>query len=267
MKFAITWWKADIRLPPGPAIPEIASFLAKQPFRCYLTALPKAAGPLTTTSSRSGASSLLEPPGSRPMAIGKKTGLTAVAQLQKLDVSVTKDSMTILLLVGAALISIQNVGAGDAKASASVIAPAAQIEAPPSRKKLALIRRFLVAIGRQKQLDTGAFLERYAIPSGPMWQLKSGPVTENMKDGFEKRRSALIKAYERHRSAYQQAYEHHVNWEFTEEELTQIVDFLERPVGQHYLDGRWRMETYVGTDTEELEQQIVAEAQDSLTSR
>jgi hypothetical protein len=30
------------------------------------------------------------------------------------------------------------------------------------------------------------------------------------------------------------------------------------------LDGRWRMEAYVGTDTEDLEQQIVAEATASL---
>lgn len=98
-----------------------------------------------------------------------------------------------------------------------------------------------------------------------MWQVESGSqITESLTGGFEKRMAALKKAYEKHRTTYQQAYENHVNWEFTEDELTQIVDFLERPVGKHYLDGRWRMEAYVGTDTEGLEEQIVAEARASL---
>ena len=99
-----------------------------------------------------------------------------------------------------------------------------------------------------------------------MWQVRNGsPLTETLSGGFERRMTALKKAYDKRRSAYQQAYENHVNWEFTEEELAQIVDFLERPAGKHYLDGRWRMEAYVATDTEELEEQIVAEAQASLT--
>jgi hypothetical protein len=55
-----------------------------------------------------------------------------------------------------------------------------------------------------------------------------------------------------------------VNWEFTEAELAEIVGFLERPVGKHFLDGRWRMEAYVGTDTEEWEEQIVKEAMANL---
>ena len=98
-----------------------------------------------------------------------------------------------------------------------------------------------------------------------MWQVQSGSqLTESLSGGFEIRMAALKKAYEKRRSAYQQAYERHVNWEFTEEELVEIVSFLERPVGKHYLDGRWRMEAYVATDTEELEEQIVAEAQASL---
>ena len=40
--------------------------------------------------------------------------------------------------------------------------------------------------------------------------------------------------------------------------------FLERPVGKHFLDGRWRMEAYVGTGTEEMEEQIVKDAMASL---
>lgn len=173
--------------------------------------------------------------------------------------------MSFILLGLAAPISIQSTGSADKNTPVSTIAPAAQIEAPPNAAKLLLIRRFLRVIGRQDQLDTGSFLERYAIPGGSMWPVQSGSqLTESLMGGFELRMAALKKAYAKHRSEYQRAYESHVNWEFTEEELTEIVTFLERPAGKHYLDGRWRMEAYVGTDTENLEGQIVAEAQASL---
>jgi hypothetical protein len=76
--------------------------------------------------------------------------------------------------------------------------------------------------------------------------------------------TALRNAYGKHRAEYQQAYEDHVNREFTEAELAEIVGFLERPVGKHFLDGRWRMEAYVGTNTEDLEEQIVKEAMANL---
>ncbi|WP_221234541.1 DUF2059 domain-containing protein [Sphingomonas aerophila] len=174
--------------------------------------------------------------------------------------------MSFLLFGMAALMSIQSTGPADKNAPVSTIAVAAQIEATPSAAKLLLIRRFLRAIGRQDQLDTGSFLERYAMLGGAMWQVQSGSqLTETLKEGFEKRMSALKTAYAKHRLEYQQAYESHVNWEFTENELADIVTFLESPVGKHYLDGRWRMEAYVGTNTEDLEEQIVIEAQASLT--
>jgi len=98
-----------------------------------------------------------------------------------------------------------------------------------------------------------------------MWQVSNGQaLTESLKDGFDKRMRALTTAYAPHRAEYQQAYESHVNWEFTEAELAEIVTFLERPVGKHFLDGRWRMEAYTGTNTEEMEEQIVKEAMASL---
>jgi hypothetical protein len=143
--------------------------------------------------------------------------------------------------------------------------PSAQIETPASATKLALIRRILRAIGRQEKLDSGSFLERYAMPGGAMWPIESGSqLTEDLRSGFERRMSALGKAYEKQRASYQQAYEGHVNWEFTEQELATIVPFLESPVGKHYLDGRWRMEAYTDTNTEDIEQGIVAKAQASL---
>lgn len=147
----------------------------------------------------------------------------------------------------------------------STLAPSAQFENPASLAKLALIRRFMKAIGLQDELDTGSFLERYAVPGGAMWTISSGQtLSETLSGGFEKRMVALRKAYAQHRAEYQKAYEDHLNWEFTEAELAEIVGFLERPVGQHYLDGRWRMEAYVGTNTEDLEARIVAEAQANL---
>jgi hypothetical protein len=90
-------------------------------------------------------------------------------------------------------------------------------------------------------------------------------LTESLGESFARRRTALINAYARHRVEYQREYESHVNWEFTEDELREIVGFLERPVGRHFLDGRWRMDAYVGTNTEELEEQIVREAMAALT--
>ena len=72
-------------------------------------------------------------------------------------------------------------------------------------------------------------------------------------------------AYEKRRAVYQEAYEDHLNWEFTEVELQEIVTFLEAPVGQHYLDGRWRMEAYTNKNTEDIEAEIVKEANDILS--
>jgi len=147
----------------------------------------------------------------------------------------------------------------------STLAPSAQLEKPASPAKLALIRRFIKAIGLQDKLNTGSFLERYAVPGGPMWTISSGQaLSETLSGAFEKKMTALRDAYAQHRAEYQEAYEDHLNWEFTEAELSEIVGFLERSVGQHYLAGRWRMEAYVGTNTEDLEAQIVAEAQANL---
>jgi len=174
--------------------------------------------------------------------------------------------MKIFLLLGlAALLSTSSALAASPQAN-ETLAPSAQIDKPPSPSKLLLIRRFLRAIGLQQQLDSGSFLQRYAIPGGPMWQVTSGQaVQESLKAGFEKRITALTNAYAKHRPEYQQAYEDHVNWELTEAELAELVGFLERPVGKHFLDGRWRMEAYVGTNSEQMEEQIVKDAMASLT--
>ena len=39
---------------------------------------------------------------------------------------------------------------------------------PPSPAKLALIRRYLQLNGTQRQIDTGSFLERHAMPGGAL---------------------------------------------------------------------------------------------------
>lgn len=148
--------------------------------------------------------------------------------------------------------------------SGSTLAPSAQIDTPPSPAKLLLIRRYLRAIGLQSKLDSGNFLERYAVPGGPMWKVSPGAKSDTLMGGFERRFAALKQAYAKRRNTYQQAYESHVNWEFTEAELAQIVGFLERPVGQHYLDGRWRMEAYLSDDTDQWESEMIAEAMANL---
>lgn len=173
--------------------------------------------------------------------------------------------MKVLLLIGLIALMPPELTDKEGEQATPTLAPSAQIEAPPSSSKLDLIRRFLRAVGRQAQLDTGSFLERHAMPGGAMWQVTTGqPLTETFGEGFARRRAALINAYARHRDEYQREYESHVNWEFTEDELREIVGFLERPVGRHFLDGRWRMDAYVGTNTEEIEEQIVREAMAAL---
>jgi hypothetical protein len=152
-----------------------------------------------------------------------------------------------------------------AEPMSSTIAPSAQISEPAGPSKLKLIKQFLELVGQQEQLDIGSFLERYALPGGPMWPVKPDvPPSENFKEGFEKRLGALKAAYIKRRAAYQQFYEEHLNWEFTEAELQEIVAFLSKPVGKHYLDGRWRMEAYTNTNTEGMEEEIVKEAAASL---
>ncbi len=77
---------------------------------------------------------------------------------------------------------------------------------------------------------------------------------------------ALLVAYEPRRQAWQEEYEGHLNWEFNEAELYEIVAFLETPTGQHFLEGRRRMDAYVGTNIEHLVEEIVVAAAAALGS-
>lgn len=141
----------------------------------------------------------------------------------------------------------------------------AMIEEPPSPTKLALIRRFLIANGTQAAIDTGKFLERFAFPGSPLSIVATGRSAEiTLAQAFQQPMKALMTAYEKYRSTWQDEYETHVNWEFGEEELSLIVGFLEGASGQHFLEGRWRMDAYVGANTEGLVEQIIAEAETAL---
>lgn len=136
----------------------------------------------------------------------------------------------------------------------------AEIEEPPSLSKLDLIRRFLQATGIQERIDTGSFLQRFALPGTPLFTrlLDGGAVPiDAVMQGTRK----LEAAYACHRQIWQDEYETHINWEFTETELQIIVAFFEAPEGQHFLEGRWRMDAYISTNTEELVEQIIAEAE------
>jgi len=136
--------------------------------------------------------------------------------------------------------------------------PSAQNEAPPSEAKRILIRRFMKASGLQDRLDSGSFLERYALRPEVGWHKTD--TTTNLLEAITGPIEALKAAYQKYRHDYQEAYEEHINWEFTEQELARIVDFLESPTGRHYLDGTWRMEAYTGTNMEETEAALVSEA-------
>lgn len=134
----------------------------------------------------------------------------------------------------------------------------AMITEPPSAAKLTLIRDFLRLVGLQARIDTGAFLERHV---GALLQdLAEHHPSMRFGDAFSAPMAALREAYAKHREAWQAEYESHANWEFTEEELREIVRFFDSAAGRHYLEGRWRMDAYIGTNTERIEIEIVAEA-------
>ena len=151
----------------------------------------------------------------------------------------------------------------------AALAPSAQIESPPTEAKLELIRRFMAAVGIQDQLDSGSFLERYAFVPELGWnEGRAGTRSEsNLLETLTGPIEALKAVYEKYRSSYQSEYEQHLNWEFTEAELRQMIAFFESPVGQHYLDGTGRMAAYIGTNMEENEQALVAEAVQAYRSR
>jgi hypothetical protein len=143
--------------------------------------------------------------------------------------------------------------------------PSAEIHEPPSPSKLALIRRFLCAAEIQHRIDTGNFLDRFAMPGGPVLASAALGDADTLREAVDASLAALRAAYETRRHIWQEEYESHVNWEFTEEELKEIVAFLEKPVGAHFLEGRWRMDAYIGSNVEELVDEIVAEAEAAVS--
>lgn len=151
----------------------------------------------------------------------------------------------------------------------ALIVSSAQITSPPSEEKLALIRQFMKAAGIQSRLDSGSFLERYAfVPELGWHELPSEESREvNLLEILTGPIEALKSAYEKYRPIYQSEYESHINWEFKEDEPRQMIAFFESSVGQHYLEGTWRMEAYTATTLEEIEQSLVTEAVQAYRSR
>ena len=149
------------------------------------------------------------------------------------------------------------------------LAPSALIGSPPTEEKLELIRQFMTVVGIQSRLDSGSFLERYAFVPELGWHEGGVENLEesNLLDSLFGPIEALKAVYEKYRSVYQSEYEQHLNWEFTEDELRQMIAFFDSSVGKHYLDGTWRMEAYIGTNMEETEQALVAEAVQFYRSR
>ena len=135
-------------------------------------------------------------------------------------------------------------------------------EESPSPAKRSLIRRYLAASGSQDMIDSGTFLDHLAGPGGPLSDLL--PAKASLEDHFALPLKALKQAYQKHREIWQEEYESHVDGMFEEDELSQVVDFLESPSGRRYLDARWRMDAYIETNTEAVVEHIVAEAREVL---
>ena len=133
-------------------------------------------------------------------------------------------------------------------------------EEPPSAKKLELIREFMRVTGIQNHVDSGSSLEKFARVDELGWEDSNEHMS--LADVILNRRrvETLKTVYEKYRPIYQGEIEGHLNWEFTEVELQEMVDFFGSPTGQHYFDGVWRMKAYTGTNLEDIEQQLVSEA-------
>ena len=129
---------------------------------------------------------------------------------------------------------------------------------PPSPSKAKLISEFLRLTGIQAKIDEGGFFNRFCGPGGLVFEAL--PPDTLYGEAFQEARDAVRAAYEPHRNTWQSEYDNHVNWEFHEAELVEIVSFLGSPAGEHYREGMWRMNAYVGTNTEHLFEQIVREA-------
>ena len=148
------------------------------------------------------------------------------------------------------------------------VTDAAQIDEPPSAEKLRLIRRFLELNGTQAEIDSGSFLDRFALPGGTLAASLSASTKEvTIEDMLMRPLGALRRAYAPRKHTFQEAYESHVNWEFSQPELSEIVAFLETAAGQHFMEGRWRMEAYTNTNMEDLVEEIVTDAERDLQKR
>jgi hypothetical protein len=137
------------------------------------------------------------------------------------------------------------------------------IPEPPSASKLALIREFLRLNGTQAEIDTGSFLDRHSAALRA--ELAVGKPEITYGEFLMAPTAALRTAYGKHRQVWQEEYEAHVNWEFTEPELEELVAFMAGATGQKFLESRWRMKAYVGSNTEDLVDEIVADARGLLS--
>ena len=130
-----------------------------------------------------------------------------------------------------------------------------------SASKPDLICRFLKATGIQEQIEHGDFLRGFAdevklriVRAGGM------PPSPGLREAVL---SALRDAYEKHRDVWQEDYEKRVDRVFSEDELRDVVAFLDKPAGQHFLEGLWRMEEYIVAKRELIEQ-ICREAETAV---
>jgi hypothetical protein len=134
--------------------------------------------------------------------------------------------------------------------------PSAMNTEPPTPEKLRLVREFLVATGLQDEIDQARFLDRYqgrvraALPTTMTYGAWLGAPAELVQ-----------RAYKPHRQIWQEEYESHVHWEFSEGELAEAIRFFGGEAGRHFREGLFRLRAYVGSNTEDLVEQVIAEAE------
>ena len=127
---------------------------------------------------------------------------------------------------------------------------------PPTPEKARLILEFLRLSGLQAKIDSGDVVDHLISQIWPAF--RSAPLVHGTF--ISAPRKAFDAAYASRRQVWQDEYENHMHQTFDENELSAMNAFFASPVGQRYVDDQWRMKAFISSNTEDIQEEIVAEA-------
>ncbi len=136
---------------------------------------------------------------------------------------------------------------------------------PINPEKLKLIHAFMRASRLQAKVDSGEVVPkqaRAAIWKAMTVRFEDGALGDVLFPDFVAAPGrALSQAYAPQRDEWQAQYENHLNQEYANAELEALTAFFDSPLGKHYLDGEWRMRTYIRSNMEPAVEDLQTEAE------